>query len=146
MEISEQLTSLIVLPVFFGLSAWIIKLFLDARKARLKHELNQKLMDKFDSVEKLNDFLQSDSGSRFLRSLTIEGLTPKERLLSALSKGVISGFLGLSILALALLFAEDWRYIVGTGIVVVALGLGFLVSAAISFKLSREWGLIRDDE
>ena len=58
MEISEALTTMIVLPIFFGFCGWIIKLVFDWKKMRLKSEFHHKLVDKFGDVKELNNFLQ----------------------------------------------------------------------------------------
>ena len=145
MEVTETMSTIIVLPVFFGFSTWIIKLFLDAKKARLKSQLHHKLIEKFENVKELSEFLQSKSGSGFLRSLTIEGITPKDRIMDAVSRGVIAACLGVAVLAVGMLFVEEWRYVVSAGILIVALGVGYMVSAAVSFRLSKNWGLLSEE-
>ncbi|MEN8154185.1 MAG: hypothetical protein ABFR75_09180 [Acidobacteriota bacterium] len=143
---SDAIMGMIVMPIMFALIAYVVKLIMDNKKNRLKSELNNKLVDKFGDVKELNEFLQSDSGNKFLRSMSIEYVKPKERIMSSISKGLIFGFLGLSFLPVGMIFSADSKYYFAVGIVLFALGLSFLVSSAVSYKLSIKWGIIKDDE
>ena len=143
---SDQIMGIIVMPVMFFMVGYIVKLFLDSKKNKLKSDLHQKLVDKFDNVKELNDFLKSDSGDKFLKSLSIEYVQPKERIMSYISRGLIAGFVGLSFLPVGLIFAEESKYYFAAGIIIFALGVSFLVSSWISYKLSTKWGIINEEE
>lgn len=110
-----------------------------------KSKLQEKIVDKFASVPELNDFLQSEGGSNFLKSIRFEGLGPREKILSSLSKGVIFAILGVALIIIAQLFTEEMKYFAMFGIVTVAVGIGFLISTFISYKLSKKWGIINKD-
>jgi len=137
---------MVVMPIMFFVIGYIVKLYMDARKNKLKSELHQKLVDKFNNVSELNDFLQSDSGNKFLKSLSIEYVQPKERIMSYISRGLIAGFVGLSFLPVGLIFSNESKYYFAVGIVIFSLGVSFLVSSWISYKLSTKWGIIKEDE
>jgi len=145
MQDPEQIMGIIVMPIFFGMIALIFKMYMDWKKVRLKSDLHHKLVEKFGNVSELNNFLQSDTGNHFLKSLTIDGLAPKEKLISAVSRGIITCFLGVAILLLGWAFAEESRYFIGSGITVVVLGIGLLAAAAVSFYLSKKWGIIEPE-
>ncbi len=143
---SDQIMGMIVMPIMFVVIAYIVKLYMDARKNKLKSELHQKLVEKFDNVSELNDFLKSDSGNKFLKSLSIEYVQPKERILSSITKGLVAGFVGLSFLPLGMIFSSESKYYFAAGIVIFSLGASFLVSSWISYKLSTKWGIINEEE
>lgn len=143
---SDQIMGMIVMPIFFALIAWIFKLFWDWKRVRLKSDLHHKLVDKFGDVKELNNFLQTETGSNFLKSLTINGLAPKEKLLSSISRGIIIGFLGIAVLLLGWAFAEDAKYFYAAGITIFTLGIGFLVSSAVSYHFCRKWGIIQGEK
>lgn len=145
MQISEELTAMIVLPIFFFFFLLAIKFFFDWRKIRLKSDFHHKLLEKFGNVKDLNDFLQTKPGADFLHSLSIDGLRPKEKLMSAVSTGVIVGFLGIAVLVFGSLFGEGIRYFYGSGVALFILGIGYLVSAMVSYRLSKKWGIIKDE-
>ena len=141
----DVIVMVVVMPIFFLFLSYLVKVIVDGRKTKLKSELHHKLVEKFGNVEELNRFLQSESGTDFLKSLTIEGVAPKEKLLSAITKGVILTFLGVALFLIGPLFpdlAEHGKIFNAAGIVAIALGFGYLVSTFISFRLSEKWGLI----
>ena len=45
-------------------------------------------------------------------------------------------------MAVGALFAEEMKYFSAFGIVIIALGIGFLISTKISYKLSKKWCII----
>ena len=68
----------------------------------------------------------------------------KEKVLKATTAGVILAVLGLG--ALFLIPLAGVFGFVYPGVLFLALGLGFLVAAGISYRLSKKWGLIKDEE
>ena len=136
---------ILVLPIFFAAVLLAIKFYFDWRKIRVKSEFHHKLVDKFGDVKELNQFLQTKSGIDFMQSLSINGLRPKEKLMSAVSSGVIIGFLGIAVLLSSWVFEEEMKYILAAGVSIIALGLGFLVSAFVSHRLGKKWGVFQDE-
>ena len=138
--------------VFVGMFlfwAWVVYIILEWRKLKHKNQLQNKIIDKLNSVPELNEFLQTEGGSRFLNFLTIEGFNPKDKLLSSITKGIILLMLGgafFSIDPLLPTVNEDARIFTALGLIFGALGIGFLVSSFISYLLSKKWGIIKPVE
>ena len=105
-QTTDMLAMIVVMPTMFLFVAWIIKIIWDHKRIRLKSDLHHKLVDKFNNVQELNSFLQSETGSGFLKSLTIEGLAPRERLLSSVTKGIVLIFLGLAVFLLGFIISS----------------------------------------
>ena len=76
------------------------------------------------------------------RSLTTERTTPYERILTSVQAGIIITCFGVALLVLRskLSFSDEAFTIFGT--VAIALGVGFGIAAAVSFFLSRSFGLL----
>lgn len=144
MGMSETLMIVVNVGIVFGFFAWVFKVILDSKKLKHKSALHNKVVDKFGNVEELNDFLKSENGITFFKSLSIEGAAPKEKLLSTITKGIVSGFLGLSFILVGQIFSEEAEFFNALGIIIIALGLGFLVSSFVSMHLSKKWGIIED--
>jgi hypothetical protein len=108
--------------------------------------LAKNIVDKFQSVQEFNDFLQSQEGNKFLSFMKFNGLAPKEKLLSSLSKGVILVTLGIALIIVGQIFTEEMKYFIAFGIVFIALGAGFLISTFISYTLSKKWGIIDEKD
>jgi len=126
------------------LIVWVI---LEWRRLKLEASLQNKLIDKFGSGPERNDFLQSGGGGKFINFLTVGGIGPKEKLLSSITKGIVLTFLGIALLFIGPFLQEavqEVRGVQALGIAALAIGIGFLVSTSISYKLSKKWGIIED--
>lgn len=136
-----------VLMEFGIIALWmcVVWAIVEWRKMTHKSRLQHKILDKFNTVPELNDFLQSSGGDKFLDFLTIKGFGLKEKLLSSVSKGVIVLFVGIAFIFIGPLLTgvtRDSGFFRAVGIIGIAVGLGFLVSTFISYKLSQKWGII----
>ena len=134
---------------------WILRSYLAHRRqlkmTALQAELQGKLLDKFDSNDDLRTYLESDVGERFLLSATIEQTSPLRRILGSVQIGLILTAAGLAFLTMESRFTDphDSLGMIFIGTLSLALGIGFLVSAGVSTRLSRVWGLLngqRTDE
>jgi len=136
----------VLFPIFFSLIGFVVwTIFSTIRRyktAKLQAELQTKLLEKFGSGQELLAYIQSDAGKRFLESLTMEQRTPYGRILGAAQTSVV-----LILLALALLFVrgrvsggEEGFLVLGS--VILSLGVGFGGSAALSYYLSKSFGLL----
>ena len=142
---SDEMVLIIVLPLMFVFWGWVVWVILDWRKIRHKSQLQNKLVDKFPTAQEFNDFLQSQEGNKFLNFLRFNGLAPKAKILSSLSKGVIFSTFGIALVIIGQIFTEEMKYFNAFGIVIIALGVGFLISTFISYKLSKKWGIIDEE-
>ncbi|NIM90169.1 MAG: hypothetical protein GTO17_04395 [Candidatus Aminicenantes bacterium] len=140
----ENIVLMTVLPITIVFWAWVVWVILEWRKMRNKSKLQSKIVDKFSTAQELSDFLQSKEGSRFLNFLRFNGRAPRDKILSSLSKGIILSFLGIAVIVVGSLFSEEMRYFIAFGIVLIAIGVGFLLSTFISYKLSKKWGIINE--
>jgi hypothetical protein len=136
-----------------GLLVWLIRTLVDykrwSRLARVQTEAHTKLLDRFTANEDLLRYIQTPAGSKFLESAPIpldagprSVSAPMGRILWSVQGGVvlIAGGIGLEIIAAR--SSESAQPLAALGTLAMALGLGFVASAAISFVLSRRLGLI----
>jgi len=142
---SEDVALIIIMPIMIAFWAWVVWAILEWRKMRHKSQLQNKIVEKFSTVQEFNDFLQSKEGNRFLDFLKFNGFTPRGKILSSLSKGVILFFLGVALVIIGQIFTGEMKYFNAFGIVIIALGVGFLISTFISYKLSKKWGIIDEE-
>ena len=70
---------------------------------------------------------------------------PLQSVLGSIQKGIIAIFLGAGFFPLSMGFSQP-AAVSGIGIVLVCVGCGFLLSAFVTYVLSRWWGLLRDRE
>ena len=132
-------------------TAWVIRTVLAYRRrlkvAQLQAEMQNRLMDKFDSPDEMMRYLGSEAGQRFVKSATMERANPYGRILGAIQAGLILTLVG----GAALVFRaelpshDDALAFSFLGLLGVALGLGFLISALAAYLLSKKWGVINGD-
>lgn len=132
---------------FFIMVGWIV--WVDARRRQMQSksiaELQSQLLERFGSAQEFVAFSQTEEGRRFLSTLASQRLNPLERILRSVRIGVILTIVGLGGLLLAMVYRFDEEGFTIAGIV-LALGIGFLVSAGVSYRLSKSWGLLTADE
>jgi len=113
-------------------------------------DVHTKLLDRFTANEDLVAYIQSPAGSKFLESSPIK-LDPGPRIMGApLSRILWSVQGGLVLVALGIglqvvrrgVTDEAAQPMHALGVLAIALGLGFLISAIISYVISQRLGLI----
>ena len=128
---------------FFAMIVWIVWLGTNSknRRAQAQAEVQTKLIERFGSAKEFIDFLQSPAGRQFVTGVEVSStLHAKDRVIGGISKGVILSLLGVGFLAIWL--ADENRGFIYPGFILLGLGVGFFLSALISWKLSKSYGLI----
>ena len=125
-------TVLVVVQVVIVLFvAWV---FFAAHQARMKrkHEINRQILDKMDS-EKFLELLQSEAGRRSVERLLGTERSAREWVTEALRRGTILLCAGPAFLVVYFVtdFSGHEMFLV-LGVLSVAVGLGFLLAAAIT--------------
>jgi hypothetical protein len=145
---------LLVFGVVTIVLVWLVKTILEqrrwARLSRVQTDVHSKLLDRFSSNEDLLAYMQTSPGRRFLEAAPIpidaapsRGMgAPVSRILWSIHAGVILSALGVGlqlvrghvapVIAAPLLIMS---------VVALSIGVGFVVSAIVSYVLSRRLGL-----
>lgn len=122
----------------------IIGAFKHRASLRVQSEFHNRLLEKFGSANEFTTYLQSDAGQRFFENLTTERTTPVAKILGSIQKGAILLLLGVGLMVGGRVFdaphANETFFLLG--IIALMLGLGFLISAAIAYRLTKAWGLL----
>ena len=140
----------LVLPLVFLFVVLLIVLAAIDRWRRDKHrlELQKTILERVGSVKDLGEFLTTAQGERFLGTLAPPQFRPQLRAVSAVGTGIV--FL---VVGMFLMFALHTTFfgvpVSGTPpppllmgvLLLIAIGVGMLVSAVISFFVARRLGL-----
>src|SRR5262245_700186 len=140
-----------------SLAAHVGKSILEHRRwmhaTKIQTEAHTKLVDRLASNEELMAYVQSTAGQRFLTSqpIAIEvdarlpGYTaPIGRILTSAQIGIVVAFGGLGLwFAKNRVIDEVAQLLTVISVLAVALGLGFVLSALLSYGLSRQMGLLK---
>jgi hypothetical protein len=139
---------IVIVPIIFGLLGFVAWITLSTirryKTAKLQAGVQTKLLEKFGSGQELLAYVQSDAGKQFLDSLTMEQGTPYGRILGATQVGIILVLLGLALLFLRGRVAGAEEGFLVSGTLALSLGIGFGLSAALSYFLSKSFGLLRE--
>ena len=134
---------------------WLVKTLIEQRRwsrlSKIQTEVHNKLLDRFTSNEELLAYIQTPAGRRFLESAPIPLDSPKAisaplgRILWSAQAGAVFTVLGGGLVAVSQNTLEEVAAPLGAfGIVIIALGVGFIASAFLAYVLTRRFGLMTD--
>ena len=145
-----------VIISLFAILGWIIKGIISHRRwlrvSKLQTEMQTKLLERFHSNEELLAFTQTAAGQRFLESASVPAETgprvlsaPVGRMLWSIQLGIVILVAGVGLQMVSYRLSDYADAVTGfqvTGGIVIALGIGFILSSIGSYLLSRRLGLM----
>jgi hypothetical protein len=152
-----EAVSIFAVVVFIGgLFAWLVKTGLDHRRwlraSKVQTEVHNKLLDRFAGTGDLLAYVQTPAGRRFLEAAPIPldagtgrstQPAPINRILWSVQAGVVLvvGGIGFQFVSGRIIdeVAEGLWVI---GVLAIAFGIGFVLSGALSYVMSRRLGLL----
>jgi hypothetical protein len=153
-RVIENLSMFAGFGLAIGAVTWLIRTTIDYRRwnrlTKVQTDVHTKLLDRFTGNEDLLAYIQSPAGAKFLESspITLDPGprsvgAPLGRILWSVQAGLVSMAAGVGLQVVAGRFTDDAAQpFHAFGVLGVALGLGFVVSAIISFVISQRLGLI----
>lgn len=157
-EIFEGLWVLLGILGVTGTVAWLLRSLIEHRRwlrlSKVQTDAHTKLLDRLTSNEDVLAYVQSTPGRKFLEaapialsSATQSLAAPFGRILWSLQVGAVIGFAGLGLLFVSrrlattgVAYGADVS-LFSVGAVAVAVGLGFVASAALAYVISGRLGL-----
>lgn len=131
---------------FFTMVGWIVHVIVDGRRRRERirvfTEFHARLLDRIGSAREFGEFLQTEGGARFLDSLSLEGTTPKLRILRSLQTGIVLLTFGAGCLVVGRTYQFDVEGFTILGTLTVSLSIGFIAASAVAYRLSKTMGLL----
>jgi hypothetical protein len=151
----EAISIFAVMVTILGAVIWLIRTLIEHRRwsrlSRTQADVHNKLMDRFTSTEELMAYMQTPGGKRFLESgvVSLEPSSaravsaPIGRILWSVQIGVIviAAGIGLAFIS-TMIDREAAQPMLALGVLGASIGIGFLLSAVISYILSKRLGLI----
>lgn len=151
----QSLTIILVIGTIAGAIVFLARTIIEHRRwqraMRAQNELQTKLVDRFSSSDDLIAYLQSPAGKALTEAPALPQTSarpmsaPLSRIFWSLQSGIVAGALGLGLIIVSRVTAtiEFQNFLSGVGIVVLMIGIGFTVSAAVSFFISQRLGLVQ---
>ena len=143
----------VVMVTILTAVAWIVRTLIDYRRwhrlSKTQAEVHTKLLDRFTANAELLAYIQSPAGARFLQSapITLDSASrsvgaPFSRILWSVQAGLVLAAGGLGLYYVSGRVNEEVTQPIFTlGVVALSLGAGFVLSAIVSFVLSKQLGL-----
>ena len=121
----------------FAMVVFIVLFRTREKQARVqaRTELHKHLLDKFGSGAELAQFLETEGGKKMIEDLGKGDVSAKERSLRPLIAGIVLTCLGIAFLVLTY-YEPD---LVMPGGILLAIGVGFLIAAFVTLRLSKSW-------
>jgi hypothetical protein len=146
----------LVFACVLGALLWLTHVLLENRRwgriFKLQTDVHSKLIERFGTSQEVLTYMSTDAGKRFLEATPIAvGFerqapvpSPVARVLTPLQIGIVMTLLGVGLLSLRHNVAEGSGALLVIGTVVLMPGLGFIISAGITWVLARHLGLMPD--
>ena len=153
-EFLHDLSPLLAFAFFLIALTWMIRAILENRRwnriFKLQSEVHGRLIDKFSSSQELATYMETEAGKRFLEAapipVSIESAqrmpNTVARVLTPLQIGIVLVLLGIGFLLLRHASADMETPMLVLGTVVMMPGIGFIISAGITWVLAARLGLI----
>lgn len=155
--IIEPLAALGAFACFLATLAWLIRQFFENRRwsriFKLQSDVHARLIEKFGSTQELGAYMETEAGKRFLEAAPIPiGFEQDQRMPNAVARvlnplqiGVVLVLLGVGFFLLRNLNADMHIAMLVLGTVALMPGIGFILSAGITWLLAGRLGLIPDN-
>jgi hypothetical protein len=158
-DLRELINNGIPFLIFVGVLGavlWLVHVSLENRRwnriFKLQTEVHSKLLERFGTSQEVLTYMSTDAGKRFLEATPIAvGLerkqpvpSPVARVLTPLQIGIVMTLLGVGLIFLRHSVPNGDAALLVVGTVVLMPGLGFIISAGITWVLARHLGLMPD--
>lgn len=132
--------------IAFALS-WLVRTIIEQKRwnrlSKIQTEVHNKILDRFGTSAELLDYVKTPAGSRFLESAPIplyadQPSRQQPRVLWSIQAGIViaAGALGM-LLVSARFEAESGQGLFALGMISLSIGIGFVISAAVSIALAK---------
>jgi hypothetical protein len=146
---------LIVLTITTGI-VFLVKTVVEhwrwQRAMKAQSDLSNKMLDRFASSEDLLAYLQTPQGKLLTEMPVLPQAAPRamgaplSRIFWSLQSGIVISALGSGLMFVSRSASEEpdvAQFLHGVGVVVLMIGLGFAISAVVSYLLSQRLGLLQ---
>ncbi|HTS08470.1 MAG TPA: hypothetical protein VMP68_23080 [Candidatus Eisenbacteria bacterium] len=157
-EVARELIStgapFLVFLCILGALLWLIHVLLENRRwnriFNLQTDVHGKLIDRFATSQEVLTYMGTDAGKKFLEATPIAvGFeknapvpSPVARVLTPLQIGLVMTLLGVGLVSMRNALPDAAPALMLLGTIVLMPGLGFIISAGITWVLARRLGLI----
>ena len=129
----SQLKEWLYILAFLAIVGTVLYMIAITIRRKQRMTMQQHVLDKFASAKDFAEFLQSEAGQKYLMGFTDAAASPRSSILNSVRLGIVLVFAG------AGLHIQDVAMAARrVGMMLMMIGIGFLVSAAVSYVLARK--------
>jgi hypothetical protein len=155
-DVLQPIALMLAFACFLAALVWLVRQFLENRRwgriFKLQSEVHGRLIDKFGSNQELSNYMETEAGKRFLEAAPIPVAFEQDqrmpnaiaRVLTPLQIGIVLVLLGMGFFMLRHVRTEMYEPMLVLGTVALMPGIGFIISAGITWFLAERLGLIPD--
>lgn len=126
----------------------IVSALVRSREIGKQAQVMTRLIDTMGGPGGAAAVLESPAGRALFSRLTDQRAVVLQRVMASIQAGVVLAILGIGVLVLRLpVMDEESRLgMLALGGLAITLGIAFLAAAAVSYMLSRRWGMLEETE
>jgi hypothetical protein len=157
-ELMSDISPAFVMVFVVGALLWLTKFFVENRRwtriFKQNSDVHSRIIERFGSNQELLAYMSTDAGKRFLEAAPIAlDLTPEQRMPNAVARvltpiqiGIVMSLLGCGFLLLHSVRTDpDFQTsMLVMGTIFLMPGIGFILSAGVTWVLARRLGLMPD--
>ena len=125
---------------FAALLPVILYLLFTGYQTKQRMSVRKAVIDKFCSAADFAAFLQTSVGQRFIAGLAGSD-SPARTVMAAIQRGIVLVWLGSGVWWTGVKI-QSRAEVATIGILLLCVGAGILISAGVSYRLSKSWGLV----
>ena len=153
-DVIQPIAFLLAFACFLSALIWLTRQFLENRRwsriFKLQSDVHGRLIEKFGSNQELASYMETEAGKRFLEAAPIPvGFEPEQRVPNAIARvltplqiGIVLVLLGVGFFLLRNVRTQMHEPMLVLGTIALMPGLGFIISAGITWFLAGRLGLI----
>ena len=145
----EKAGIFVLFLAMFATIGWVVYLAADMskrqRRMKAQAELHGRLLDKFSSAKEIAEFLQTSGGVQLLEGLSNDREPPAAGILRSTHRGIVLMVVAIGCLGLTVPYGWEHNPLLVIGVILLCLGIGFLISAGVSHRLSKTLGLMEQN-
>ncbi len=154
-EVIQILAPMTAFIIFMAVILWLTRAFLENRRwsrvFKMQSEVHARLIERFGNNEELLTYMSTEAGKRFLEAAPIPVEFERDqrapaalsRVLIPLQAGLVLTLLGIGLLALRGSLPEIATGLLIFGTVILMPGLGFILSAGVTWLVASRFGLMQ---
>jgi small-conductance mechanosensitive channel len=138
----EYVPDVALIVLTFVVTGMIYSIVSNTLRRKQQNAIHSRLLEKFTSSQDFSNFLQTPGGQQYMSSLMEGGNNSSQMIVNSMRIGIVVGVVGGGLFVTGVSLQNVGAAI--AGVIMLLVGVGLVLSAFASYKLSSKLGLIRN--